>query len=156
MKSAIVIAGLVLGIAYVVIRPSDEPPTDETIVALPRAQLWAELAKPFNSMKRKAEHATTVAGTPPVRVKFTFNKLDGEMLDIRGVAAFRTVEAKAWLEDGSRSGETRLKVLFKPESLGKATGSTDLRYQLRNLLERADAQLVEGARVTALFGGQAC
>ncbi len=152
MKSALVIAGLVLGVTYMMMRPSDEPPTDETMVALPRAQLWAELAKPFASMQQKAEHITTVAGKPPVRVKFTFDRKEGEMLDVQGVAAFRTVEVKAWLEDGARPGETRLQVLFKPASLGSKTGSTDLRYQLRNLLEQGDAQFIEGERVTAMFG----
>ena len=155
MKGALILAGVVIGGVYAVMKPGAETPTAESVVAMPRAALWAELAPSFASIEGKARHVTTVTGTPPYPVKFGFDRREGEMLALTGTAGFRTVSVKAWLEDGPAPGQTRLKVLFDPESLGAKTGDTDLRYQLRTILEKTDAQFVQGRRITALFGGRA-
>lgn len=152
MKSAIIIAGLVIVGSYVLLKPAPEIPSGETLVPMPRAKLWARLSEPFASIEQKAQNVTTVTGTPPVPVKFTFDKQEGKMLDMKGQAGFRSIEVKAWLEDGARPGETRLKVLFDPESLGTKTGDTDQVYQLQTVLDQTNAQFIEGQRIKVLFG----
>jgi hypothetical protein len=155
MKGAILIAAGVLGGAYMFARPAEEVPTADVMVAKPRTQLYSELAPLYEAIEQKAAHVTTVTGTPPIPVKFHFAHVDGEMLDLSAVAGFRRVEIKLWMTDGARPGETRLRMMFDPESLIGKSGDPDPVYALRNTLEQVDEQFVEGKRITALFGGRA-
>jgi hypothetical protein len=77
------------------------------------------------------------------------------MLDMTGTAGFRTVEVKAWFDDADRPGETKLKVMFEPESLFAKSGDKELHRALETILQRTSVEFVQGQRITALFGGSA-
>ena len=127
-------------------------PTAEQVVAASPAQLYARYDGMLGAIERKAATVTTVTGTPPYPVKFTFARREGRMLDMTGTAGFRTVEVKAWFDDGDRPGETRLKVMFEPESLFAKSGDKELYRALETILQRTDAGFIQGQRITALFG----
>jgi len=131
--------------------PEDTPTAQDTVMT-PRAQLYTQLDALYSAIERKSQTITTVAGRPPIPVRFSFTRRDGEMLDMTATAGFRTVELKVWLIDGERPGETVLKVKADPASMLKATGDTELQRSIQTILENSDAQVVEGHRVTALFG----
>ncbi len=149
---------LILGLAVFVslcavllLRP-DETPTAQTVVAVPRAELYSSLADLYAEIERKSATTQTVTGTPPYPVKFTFSRREGSMLSMTGTAGFRTVSVKAWVEDGDHDGESVLKVQFEPESLLQRSGESDPYRALRKTLHQTSAQFIEGKRITALFG----
>jgi len=152
VKTTIALALTVCAVVYFFFRPAEDIATAQATVAVPRVQLYAQLDALYTAIERKSAMATTVAGTPPIPVKFTFARRDGEMLDLTATAGFRTVELKAWMVDGARPGETVLKVKADPQSMLKKKGGTDLQDSLQAILENSDAQFVQGHRVTALFG----
>lgn len=152
MKGTLAFAVVLCAVVFFFFRTPEDAPTAEATVTMPRAQLYAQLDTLYTAIERKSGTATTVAGTPPIPVKFTFERRDGEMLDLTAAAGFRTVELKAWMADGPRPGETVLKVKAEPESMLKRTGDADLQASLQTILERSDAQFIQGHRVTALFG----
>lgn len=152
MKGTLAFAVTLCAVVYFFFRPAEDVATAQATIAMPRAQLYARLDALYAAIERKSATATTVAGTPPIPVKFTFARRDGEMLDMTATAGFRTVELKAWMADGERPGETLLKVKAEPQSMLKKAGGDDLQNSLLNILENSDTQFVEGHRVTALFG----
>jgi hypothetical protein len=95
---------------------------------------------------------TTVTGTPPYAVKFAFARSDGRMLDMTGTAGFRKVEVTAWFDDGNRPGETKLTVMFEPESLFAKSGDKELHRALEAILRGTSDQFVQGRRITTPFG----
>lgn len=127
-------------------------PTAEEVVAASPAELYARYDGLLGEIERKAATVTTVTGNPPYPVKFTFARRDGRMLDMTGTAGFRKVEVKAWFDDGDRPGETKLKVMFEPESLFAKSGDKELHRALETILQRTSAEFVQGQRITALFG----
>ena len=130
-------------------------PTAEEIVAASPAELYARYDGMLGEIERKAATTTTVTGTPPYPVKFAFARRDGRMLDMTGTAGFRKVEVKAWFDDGDRPGETKLKVMFEPESLFAKSGDKELHRALETILRGTSDQFIQGRRITTLFGGKA-
>ena len=151
MKGTIAFALTLCAVVYFFFRPAEDVATAQATVAVPRAQLYARLDTLYTAIEAKSATATTVAGTPPIPVKFSFARRDGEMLDLTATAGFRTIELKTWMVDGARPGETLLKVKADPLSMLK-TRDTDLQNTIETILENSDAQFVRGHRVTALFG----
>ena len=152
MKGHLLLAVVICAVVFYFFRPAPDVATAQETIAVPRAQLYAKYDALFAAIERKAATVGTVTGTPPIPVKFSFARHDGEMLDMAGTAGFRTVELKVWLADGARPGETVLNVMASPESMLQKTGDTEVQRQVETILYRVDEQLVEGHRVTALFG----
>ena len=140
--------------AVLLLRP-DEKPTAQAVVQMPPAELYASLAELYGDIERKSASVQTVTGRPPIPVKFSFARSEGEMLSMTGSAGFRSVRVKAWIEDGEHDGESLLKIQAEPESLLRKSGESDPYRALRKILRDTSAQFVEGKRVTALFGGSA-
>lgn len=136
---------------YFAAADASEPPTAEALVAAPRAQVFGQLDPLFAAIEAKATTMTTVTGKPPIVVKYTFVREPGEQVGFTAKAGFRTVALKVRLADGDQPGTTKLRIVAEPESLLSSSKKQDALSALTDVLERAEPQFAEGARVNALF-----
>ena len=151
-----VVVGMISISIYAVVIASSggaATPNAEEIVNRPRAQVYAQLDRLYSAFERKTATVTTVTGRGDVPVKFTFEREQGEMLSMSGTAGMRTVHLITWLEDGPAPGQTRVKVRFEPISTFRCSGETTVLSAVERVLWEAEAQAIEGKRITALFGG---
>jgi hypothetical protein len=151
----VVVGALVLCAFFVMGMWNDAQPNAEGVVQRPRAQVYASLARQYAAVEAKAQRTHSVTGDPPVPVAFTFDREDDKMLSLTAKAGWRTIKLKTWLEDGPGPNQTRIKVLFEPESMRERSGagSGDLAATIETILWRTETQLGDGKRAYALFGG---
>lgn len=128
-------------------------PTAEEIVQQPRAAVYAELNDAYSRVERMAQSHPTTTGSPPVPLVFAFEREEGAMLSLTATAGWRTIRLKTWLEDGPAPGQTRVKVLFDPESMQARSGEQSVTRAVETVLMRAEAELAANQRVAALVGG---
>lgn len=124
----------------------------EEVVAIPRAQLYAELDAQVTALEQAVTDKPSETGNPPVPVKFDFALDQDRHLRINAVAGFRVVTLDLWLEDGDDPAHTLLSadVIGMSDAEGIEAGNVRLPVQAR--LVNAIAQANDGVRISALFG----
>lgn len=124
----------------------------EEVVAMPRAQLYAELDAQVTALEQAVTAKPTETGTPPVPVRFDFVHDQGRHLRVNAVAGFRVVTLELWLEDGDDPAHTRLSANVAGMSNGEGIEASNVRFPVQARLATAIAQANEGVRISALFG----
>jgi hypothetical protein len=124
----------------------------EEVVAMPRAQLYAELDTHVTALEQAVTAKPTETGTPPVPVKFDFAHDEGRHLRVNAVAGFRVVTLELWLEDGDDPAHTRLSANVAGLSNAEGIEASNVRFPVQARLAAAIAQANEGVRISALFG----
>jgi len=149
----LVVSMVALSGVFVLAFWNDSRPNAEEIVQRPRAEVYARLNDLYGRVERQAAAHPTSTGRPPVPVEFAFEREEGEMLSLIATAGMREIRLTTWLEDGPAPGQTRVRVLFQPESMRQRAGGPTVLGAVETVLWRSQAQLIDGERVAALFGG---
>ena len=124
----------------------------EEVVAVPRAQLYAELDARVTALERAVTAKPTMTGTPPVPVKFDFAHDNDRHLRVHAAAGFREVEIELFLEDGDDPMHTRLSANVMGISNPEGIEPGHVRFPIDDRLIRAALEAEQGVRISALFG----
>jgi hypothetical protein len=124
----------------------------EEVVAMQRAQLYAELDAQVAALEQAVTAKPTMTGTPPVPVKFEFAHDQDRHLMIHAQGGFREVTLELWLEDGDDAAHTRLSANVIGMSNAEAITAGNIRLPVEMRLENAIADAQQGVRIVALFG----
>ena len=124
----------------------------EEVVAVPRAQLYAELDAQVTALEQAVTAKPTETGNPPVPVRFDFAHNQDRYLRVNAVAGFRTVTLELYFEDGDDPAHTRLSANVVGMSDAEGIKAGDVRFPVQSRLTTAVAQANNGVRIAALFG----
>lgn len=149
----IVIGMLAVSVVAVYAHAGGDEITAEQIVARPPAQVYAELDRLYKAVEERSASSSSVVGTPPVPVTMTFQRDPGRMLGMEAKGGMRSAWIKTWIEPGSSSDETILKVSVWPETMLERTKMGDVHSAVEAVLHQTADQLGPGTKIAALFGG---
>lgn len=124
----------------------------EEVVAVPRAQLYAELDTQVTALEQAVTAKPSETGNPPVPVRFEFTHDQDRHLRINAAAGFRTVTLELFFEDGDDPAHTRLSANVVGVSDAEGIEAGNVRYPVQTRLATAIAQANNGVRIAALFG----
>jgi hypothetical protein len=143
---------ILLGIAAVLSSCAPQRGALEEVVAMPRAQLYAEMDAQVTALEQAVTAKPTKTGTPPVPVKFEFEHDQDRHLRIDAVAGFRTVSLELFFEDGDDPQHTRLSANIAGMSNTEGIEAGNILFPLQTRLTSAIDQANRGVRSAALFG----
>ena len=124
----------------------------EEVVAMPRAQLYAELDAQVAALEQAVTAKPSKTGSPPVPVRFDFEHDQDRHLLIYALAGFREVKLELWLEDGDDPAHTRLSANVAGMSDAEGIEAGNVRFPVQTRLASAITQANDGVRIAALFG----
>ena len=146
------LAPFILVLAAILTSCAPERGGIEEVVAMPRAQLYAELDAQVTALEQAVTAKPSKTGSPPIPVRFEFAHDQDRHLRVNAVAGFRTVTLELFFEDGDDPAHTRLSanVVGMSNTVGIEAGN--VRFPIQARLDTAIAQANDGVRISALFG----